>query len=104
MTQATSKSTMVTLNKPTGQITMNNAALAAGASVTFQFSNNLITTADALILTIDAYSVIGLPTEKYSVSGSVFTSEAQITLKNTSAGSLSEELRINFTIIKGATS
>lgn len=28
--QATSKGTSVTLNKPSGQITMNNAALAAG--------------------------------------------------------------------------
>lgn len=102
--QATSKSTAVTLNKPTGQITMNNAALAAGASVTFQLSNNLITTVDALILTIDAYSIIGIPTEKYSVSGSVLGSGAYITVKNISAGSLSEALRINFTIIKGATS
>lgn len=102
--QATSKSTTVTLNKPTGQITMNNAALAAGASVTFQFSNNLITTVDALILTIDAYSITGIPTEKYSVAGSALASGANITLKNVSAGSLSEELRINFTIIKGATS
>ena len=102
--QATSKSTAVTLNKPTGQITMNNAALAAGASVTFQFSNNLITTVDALILTIDGYSITGVPTEKYSVSGSVIGSRAYITLKNISAESLSEALRINFTIIKGATS
>lgn len=33
--QATSKSTGVTLNTPTGEITMNNASLAAGASVVF---------------------------------------------------------------------
>ena len=102
--QATSKSTAVTLNKPCGQVTMNNAALGAGASVTFQFSNNLITTVDALILTIDGYSITGFPTEKYSVSGSVIGSGAYITVKNISAGSLSEALRINFTIIKGAAS
>ena len=103
--QATSKSTAVTLNKPTGQITMNNAALAAGASVTFQLNNNLITPVDALILTIDSYSIIGISTEKYSVSGTVLgSSGAHITVKNISAGSLSEGLRINFAIIKGATS
>lgn len=102
--QATSKSTTVTLNKPTGQITMNNAELAAGASVTFQLNNNLITTVDTLILTIDGYSITGFPAEKYSVSGSVIGSGAYITVKNISAGSLSEALRINFTIIKGAAS
>lgn len=102
--QATSKSTAVTLNKPTGQIAMHNAELADGALVTFQLNNNLITTVDALILTIDAYSIIGIPTEKYSVSGTVFGSGAYITVKNISAGSLSEALRINFTVIKGATS
>ncbi len=104
VTQATSKSTTVTLNKPTGHITMNNAALAAGASVTFQLSNNLITTVDTLILTIDSYSITGIPPEKYSVSGSALISGAHITVKNISAGSLSEALRINFTVIKGATS
>lgn len=40
VTQATSKSTAVTLNKPCGQITMNNAALAAGATVSFFMYNN----------------------------------------------------------------
>jgi hypothetical protein len=102
--QDTSKTTPVALNKPTGQITMHNAALAAGALATFQLNNNLITPVDALILTTDAFSIIGYPTEKYSVSCSVLASGAHITVKNISAGSLSEALRINFTIIKGATS
>ena len=42
VTQATSKSTAVTLNKPCGQITMNNAALAANTSVAFLFNNSLL--------------------------------------------------------------
>ena len=44
VTQATSKSTAVTLNKPTGKITMNNAALAANTTVQFNLNNNLIAT------------------------------------------------------------
>lgn len=61
VTQLTSKSTAVTLNKPTGQITMNNAALAAGAIASFQFLNSLITTSDMVIVTLnnktDSYNV-----------------------------------------------
>ena len=46
VTQATSKSTAVTLNKPTGQITTHNAALAADTTVSFLVNNSLITTSD----------------------------------------------------------
>ena len=41
VTQATSKSTTVVLNKPTGQITMNGAALASGAVVLDRKSTRL---------------------------------------------------------------
>ena len=44
VTQATSKSTAVTLNKSAGQITMNNASLATATNATFTLNNSYITT------------------------------------------------------------
>lgn len=97
VTQLTSKSTAVTLNKPTGQIAMNNAALAAGASVEFQFNNNLISTADSLYITF-----VGSPSNNYSYKAKVVTGAAYIVIKNESTWSLSETVQLNFTLIKGA--
>ena len=42
VTQATSKSTAVTLNKSAGTVTMNNAALGATTSVSFTLNNSFI--------------------------------------------------------------
>ena len=100
VTQATSKSTAVTLNKPTGQITMNAAALAAGATVGFSFNNSVMSVNDVLVLSINANSPNGA---SYSVKG-IASSSASVFLTNTSAGSLSDAVIINFAIIKGATS
>jgi hypothetical protein len=48
VTQATSKSTGVTLNRPAGAITMNGVALAAGTIVSFALTNSVITADDVL--------------------------------------------------------
>jgi len=100
VTQATSKSTTVTLNKPTGQITMNNAALAAGGTAAFIFSNSAIGDKDCLITNI--YRGGGASYDLYTVTSTLNAGDAAITLKNISAGSLSEAVVINFAIIKGA--
>src|SRR6185369_12062510 len=50
VSQSTSKSTGVTLNKITGQITLNGAALAAGGIVSFVLTNSTIAATDQLIL------------------------------------------------------
>lgn len=101
VTQATDKATPVTLNKPTGQITMNAAALAAGATVTFQVNNSLITTADTVLLTCP-FITIGPNNYRVEVS---FSSNGSFNIRvtNISVGSLSEALVINFALIKGAT-
>jgi len=100
VTQATSKSTAVTLNKPTGQITMNNAALAAGARVVFQVINNFVTADDNVVATyVDDFGAV------YRVDvQTVWMGYFQIGLTNVTAGSLSQAVRINFAIIKGASS
>ena len=46
VTQATNKGTGVTLNTQSGQITMNNAALADAAEVSFTVTNSKIAATD----------------------------------------------------------
>lgn len=98
VTQATSKSTAVTLNKPTGQITMNNAALAASAPVEFTFNNSLLSSSDLLIVT----GVWGFSPNYRIDGGGVMAGASRIRITNITGGSLSEAVVINFAIIKGA--
>jgi hypothetical protein len=97
VTQATSKSTGVTLNKSAGQITMNNAALAGATAVSFTLTNSLISTNDVLILNVGA----GATAVAYTVyTSSIAAGSAVITLRNmTAATSLSEAVVINFALI-----
>lgn len=101
VTQATSKSTAVTLNKPTGQITMNNAALAANTAVSFVLNNSLLAATD--ILNLQANQSVASVYTNYDIFVSPGAGNAVITVKNKSAGSLSDALVLNFAIIKGAT-
>jgi hypothetical protein len=102
ITQITSKSTNVTLNKTNGQITMNNAALAASTSVNFGLVNSTIAATDTIIVNIQG-GVASVLTYLVSV-GSVSAGSAQICLRNISGGSLSEAVVINFAVIKAVTS
>ena len=97
VTQATSKSTGVTLDKSCGQITMNNAALAATTNVTFTLTNSLIGVKDVLVL-----NVYGGTSGAYNVwvSG-LAVGSATITVRNITGGSLSEAITINYAIIHG---
>ena len=102
VTQATSKSTAVTLNKPCGQITMNAASLPAGGSIAFTLNNSLITDKDTLVVTIGDLVVVS-PSYEIHCSRAI-TGGARIQLKNVSAGALAESVVVNFALIKGATS
>lgn len=95
VTQATSKSTAVTLNKSAGQITMNAAALGATTNVTFTLNNSFISPNDVLIL-----NVYGGTAGSYNVwvSG-LAVGSASITVRNITGGSLSEAININFALI-----
>jgi hypothetical protein len=100
VTQATSKSTSVTLNKTNGQIVMNNAALAAGATVSFTFLNSTIATTDVVVISCAS----GSAASAYRAGISQTTSgAATVTVTNFSGGSLSEALVLNFAVIKAVT-
>jgi hypothetical protein len=96
VTQLTSKSTAVTLNRSAGRITMNNASLGATTNVTFTLNNSKISLNDVVILSVSENATAGA----YNcwVSGKAVGS-ASITLRNISGGSLSEAVVINFAII-----
>jgi len=96
VTQATSKSTGVTLNTPAGRITMNNAALAGNTAVSFTLTNSLISANDVIILNVSG----GATAEAYTTYVSSMTAgSASLTLRNLTAGSLSEAVILNYAII-----
>lgn len=101
VTQATSKTTGVTLNKPSGQITMNAAALASNTSVTFLVSNTSVLGNDNVIVNLKGgYATYGT----YDVKAEgIAAGSFVITLKNISGGSLSEAVILGFSIIRGST-
>jgi len=98
VTQATDKSTGVTLNKSAGRITMNNAALASNTSASFTLTNSLISANDVIILNVSGGGTAGAYTTYVS---SMTTGSAVLTLRNLSAGSLSEAGIVNYAIIHG---
>ena len=96
VTQATSKSTGVTLNKSAGRVTMNGASLGAGASVTFTMTNNTISTNDVVIVNVGGGGTAGA---YWPYVSSISAGSAVIGLWNSTAGPLSEAVILNFSII-----
>jgi len=98
-TQVTNKSTPVTINAICGGITMNNASLGNGSSVTFQVNNSTVSNTDVPVVAIQG----GTSGSSYLISVGLVTSGTfMITIRNISGGSLSESVIINFVIIKAA--
>ena len=97
VTQATSKSTAVTLNKPAGVITMNNASLATATNATFTLNNSFISANDTVILTISGGQAT--PGSYNVFANALSAGSVSITLRNISGGSLSEAVVVNFAII-----
>jgi hypothetical protein len=101
VTQATSKSTGVTLSKLSGQITMNAAALAASTTVSFTLTNTTLAAGDIIVLNHVSGGTAGSYTLNAQVSGS--GGSASINVRNVSLASLSEAIVIGFAVIKGST-
>lgn len=98
VTQSTNKSTGVTLDKTTGTITMNNAALNAGVSVAFTLTNSTIADTDVVVINIKS----GATANSYTVSvDAVSAGSCSISLRNYTGGNLSEAVVLSFCVIKG---
>ena len=97
VTQATSKSTGVTINASVGQIVTNNAALTAGSEVAFVVTNSAISAYDIPVIAIASGAATAgtYLVSVVAVSAGSFT----IAITNASAGSLSEALTFNFATI-----
>jgi len=99
VTQATSKATGVTLSKSTGQITLNNAALAADTTVSFTLTNTVIEVGDILIMN----HISGGTAGSYLLNAQSSAGTASINVRNITGGSLSEAIVIAFAVIKAVT-
>lgn len=97
VTQATSKSTGVTLNKVCGQITMNAAALAVSTSVGFTLTNSAIAATDVVVVNVASAATA----DSYQATvDAVAAGSCRLSLRNISAASKSEAVVLNFAVCK----
>jgi hypothetical protein len=99
VTQATSKATGVTLNKSSGQITMNAASLAAGTTVLFTLTNSTLSAKDVLIVNVGSGGTSGA---YWPYVANVGAGTAVIGVYNNTASPLAEAIVINYAIIHSA--
>jgi hypothetical protein len=97
VTQGTSKSQGVTVNSKCGVVTMHNAALASNTAIQFTMTNSAITGTDVVIVTGGSGGGTAGSYQAHCVS--VAAGSAIFRLVNTSGGSLSEAVAINFAVI-----
>lgn len=96
VTQLTSKSTAVTLNKRCGTITTHNQSMAGGDVATFVFNNLTFDASDNMIL-----NVVSGTNGAYCLGlDSMNTNYCRVTIKNITNGTIAEAIQIRFTIIK----
>lgn len=101
VTQATSKSTGVTLNAVCGEITMNNASLGVGITVGFVLTNSAIAATDTVLVNIKS----GATADSYLLNvTAVSAGSCRIELRNPTGGALAEAVVLSFVVIKGVTS
>lgn len=115
VSQSTSKSTTVVLNKTCGQITMHAATLVASTTVSFTLTNSKIEAGDVLILNhiaggVEPTSGVGGSFGVYALNARTFSGGATINVRNTHPSSgagnvndLSEAIVIAFAVIKAVT-
>jgi hypothetical protein len=99
VTQSTNKGTTVVLNKPSGQITMNNASLAAATIVSFTFTNSTISSTDVLVINHVSGGTVG----SYTFTAACGAGSATVYVRNATSGSLGEAIVLRYAVIKGAT-
>jgi len=99
VTQGTSRTTGVTLNKPSGQITLFSQALAAGAANTFVLTNSTIAANDFIMLNHFSGGTLG----NYVFAANTSAGQANVTVRSITTVT-AEAPVIQYVIIKGATS
>lgn len=98
VTQATSKSTAVTLNTMCGFITMNSAALGAGAIVSFTQNNSGVALGDRIV----ANHTTGGTQGAYTINAYASAGAINWSIRNNTSGSLAQALTLGFAVIKAS--
>ena len=96
----TGKAKTVVLNKATGQITLDGAALAANTPVAFALTNSTIAANDILVFNHVSGGTIG----GYNFNAVASSGTATVTVRNITSSSLTETPVISFAVIKAVTS
>lgn len=101
VTQATSKTTAVTINSLTGRITLNNSNLAVAFGNTFTVNNSTVTATDAIITNIVSGAAVS---SRYHVQASNATAGSFLmSIRNLSQADLAEAVVVSYVIIRGQT-
>jgi len=99
VTQLTSKTTGVTLNKPSGQITMAGNEMTSGEVASFTLTNSRIAINMTPVVTIKSGATAGAYILQVDAAGS---GSCVISVRNMSGGPLSEAIVLQFNLIGGA--
>jgi hypothetical protein len=105
VTQATSKSTGVTLNKTNGQVVTHDESLAAGATVAFAVSNTTVAATDTIVVNFQSVPASAHSLLDYQIwAGSVAANNFFIAIKNQTGSAIAEAITINFAVVKAVVS
>jgi hypothetical protein len=96
VTQLTSKTTGVTLDKSNGQITMDATSLAAATTVSFTLTNSTIEAGDIIVMNHISGGTLGA----YLFNASTAAGSAEINVSNWTASALAQAVVIRFAVIK----
>lgn len=99
VTQATDNFTGVTLNKPSGKITMSGVSLPGSSICYFTLTNSLISSKDVMLV-----QTTNGDANLFAHVISVGSGSCEIVVRNFSASAYVASITLNFAVIKGATS
>ena len=99
VTQLTSKTTAVTLNKISGEITSNNASIPGDTVVQFTLTNNTIASTDVMIINQVSAANIGF----YNFNANCQNGYANIHIHNATNSAKADVIVMRYAVIKGAT-
>jgi hypothetical protein len=97
--QSGNKSGNVTLNKPSGEITMQNTNLAADTTVDFYLTNSTINTHDLLIINQTSTANAG----GYTFNAICNSGNARIFVRNVMAATAGDAVVLRYAVVRGAT-
>ena len=99
ISQTTSRTTGVTLNKPSGQITLFSQSMGAGLANTFVFTNSTITANDYVMINHWSGGTLG----NYTFASNTTNGQANVTIRSISTVAAESPI-LQYVIIKGAAS